>query len=29
MDATAEMCLLEGLTTGGRLFGGIENIVLD
>jgi len=25
---TAEMCLLEGQTTGGRLFGGIENIVL-
>jgi len=25
---TAEMCLLEGQTTGGSLFGGIENIVL-
>jgi len=26
---TAEMCLLEGQTTGGTLFGGIENIVID
>ncbi|MDD9943208.1 MAG: hypothetical protein OXU20_19365 [Myxococcales bacterium] len=28
--ATAgEMCLLDGQTTGGRLFGGIEHIVID
>jgi hypothetical protein len=26
---TAEMCLLEGQTTGGTLFGGIENITID
>jgi hypothetical protein len=26
---TAEMCLLEGQTTGGGLFAGIENIVID
>jgi hypothetical protein len=26
---TAEMCLLNGETTGGALFGGIENIVID
>jgi hypothetical protein len=25
---TAEMCLIEGQTTGGRLFGGIEHIAL-
>ena len=25
---TGEMCLLEGQATGGRIFGGIENIVL-
>lgn len=26
---TAEMCLLEGQTTGGALFGGIEHITID
>ena len=26
---TAEMCLLEGQTTGGGLFGGIEHITID